>query len=102
MLLEILWTLEGFATEVALVWLEWNMDAHVRCDVVALDSRGTACTPLAGEVQVVCRLAADVTLADVVLVCVLVACRIENIDVAYIEGFRRSASLAAANPLTSE
>jgi len=67
MLLEILWTLEGLAAKVALVWLERNMYAHVRGDVVALHGGGSACAPLAGEVQVVCRLATDVALADVVL-----------------------------------
>lgn len=67
MLLEILRALEGLAAEVALVWLEWHMDADVRCDVVALDGGGPAGTPLAGQVQVVGAFAPDMALADVVL-----------------------------------
>lgn len=43
------------------------MDADVRGDVVALDSGGAAIAPLAGEVQVVGALAANMALADVVL-----------------------------------
>lgn len=48
MLLEILRTLKGLAAEIALVRFERNMDADVRSDVIALDRRGAAGTPLAG------------------------------------------------------
>ena len=74
MLLEILRALECLATEVALMRLEWNMDADVGFDVVAFDGGGAAGTPLAGEVEVVGALAADMALADVVLGCVLAVC----------------------------
>jgi hypothetical protein len=67
MLLEILRALERLAAEVALVGLEGHMDADVRGDVVALDSGGAALVPLAGEVQVVGALAANMLLADVFL-----------------------------------
>lgn len=43
------------------------MDAHMRRDVISFDSRGTAGTPVAGEVQVVGRLATDVGFANMVL-----------------------------------
>ena len=66
-LLEILGTLESFATEVALVWLQWYVDADVRSDVVALDRGGAAVTPLAGQIQIVGALATNMTLTDVVL-----------------------------------
>jgi hypothetical protein len=36
-LLEILRSLESLATEVALMRLEGNVDADMRCDVIALD-----------------------------------------------------------------
>jgi len=68
MLLEILRALERLAAELALVWLQWNVDADVRCDVVALDSSGATTTPLTLEVEVVCALTADMTFTDVVLV----------------------------------
>jgi len=67
MLLEILRTLERFATELALVRLERNVNANVRGDVVALHSSGPAGVPLAGEVQVACALAPNMPFTDVLL-----------------------------------
>jgi hypothetical protein len=67
MLLQILGTLEGLAAELTLVRLERDVDADVRSDVVTLDSGGAARVPLAGEVEVVGALAANVTLTDVLL-----------------------------------
>lgn len=66
-LLQILGTLEGLAAELALVGLERNMNADVRGDVVALDGSGPARVPLAGEVQVVGALAADMALTQMLL-----------------------------------
>jgi hypothetical protein len=66
-LLQVLWTLECFSTEVAFVRLERDVDADVGCDVVAFHGGRAAGTPLAGEVEVVCALAADMAFADVVL-----------------------------------
>lgn len=43
------------------------MNADVRGDVITLDRGGTAGIPLASEIQVVCALATDVALADVLL-----------------------------------
>lgn len=66
-LLEILRTFEGLATEVAFVWLQRNVNANMRSDVITLNSRSTTVTPLAGKVQVVGALAANMALTDVVL-----------------------------------
>jgi hypothetical protein len=66
-LLQILRALEGFATEVALVGFQRNVNADVRGDVVTLDGGGATCAPLAGEVEVVGALAADMALAHVIL-----------------------------------
>lgn len=41
-LLEILGTLEGLATEVTFVRLQWDMDTDVRGDVITLDGGGSA------------------------------------------------------------
>lgn len=49
-LLEILRTLEGLATEIALVRLQRDVDANVRGDVIALYSCRTAVAPLTGQV----------------------------------------------------
>ena len=67
MFLEILGTLEGFATEFAFVWFQRNMNSNVRGDVVTFDGGGTAATPLARKVEVVGALAAYVALADMFL-----------------------------------
>lgn len=67
MLLQILGTLEGFAAEVALVWLQRNMYTNVRGDVVTLHSGCPAGVPLASQVQVVGALSADMTLADMII-----------------------------------
>lgn len=67
-LLQILGALESLAAEVALVRLERDVDANVRCDVIALHGGGAAVAPLARQVQVVGALAANMALADVVLV----------------------------------
>lgn len=85
MLLQVLWTLEALAAVGALVWLQWDVDADVGGDVVALDGRGTAVNPSTGQVQVVGRLAADMTLADVL-----------------IKGLGGLAALFALIPLTGE
>lgn len=66
-LLEILWPLERLAAEIALVRLQGHMNTDVRRDVVTLDSSRAALVPLARQVEVVGALAANMTLADVVL-----------------------------------
>lgn len=72
MFLEILGSLEGFATKFALVWLQGNVDSNVRGDMVALDGCGTAATPLTRQVQVVGALAAYMSFADMFLWTLLV------------------------------
>ncbi len=67
MFLEILRTLEGLAAEVTFVRLQGDVDPDMRGDVVPLDGRSSALAPGAGEVQVVSRLAANMSLADVLL-----------------------------------
>lgn len=66
-LLEILRALEGLSAEVALVWLQRDMDTDVRGDVVTLHRCGAARVPLASQVEVVGALPSNVPLTDVVL-----------------------------------
>ena len=73
MLLQILWSLEGLAAEVALVWLERDMYANVRCYVVTLHCGCPTCAPLACEVEIVGALATDMALAYMILECVSIA-----------------------------
>ena len=70
-LLEILRTLERLSAEVALVWLQGNVNTNVRGDVVALDRCGAARVPLASQVEVVGALPPNVPLTNVVLFRVL-------------------------------
>ena len=67
MLLEVLRPLEGLSTELALVWLQRHVDADVRGDVVPLNRGCPALAPLAGEVQVVGALAANMALTEMIL-----------------------------------
>jgi hypothetical protein len=66
-LLEVLGTLEGLAADVAVVWLERGVYADVGCDVVTLCAADVAALPFAGEAEVVCGLAADVVVAEVLV-----------------------------------
>ena len=67
MFLEILGTLEGFATKLAFVWFQGNVDSNVGGDVVAFDGCGAAASPLTGQVQVVGTFAAYMSFADMFL-----------------------------------
>ena len=66
-LFEILGSLESFAAKVTFVWLERDMDADVRGDVIPLDRGGPTRVPLASEVQVIGALATNMALTDVLL-----------------------------------
>jgi hypothetical protein len=126
-LLEILWTLERFATEVALVRLQRHMNSDVRGNVVTLDGGCATCTPLTGQVEVVGALATDVALAYVILDDLLVSgvyCDEERVrharetsdamrrgsfaskttcrKMTYVESFGTLASLTTALPLAGE
>lgn len=67
MLLQVLGSLEGLATELALVRLQGNVNTDVGSDVVALDGSGATRVPLASEAQVVCAFATNMSLTDVFL-----------------------------------
>lgn len=69
MLLQVLWSLKGFAAKVTFVRLQRNVHANVRSDVIALDGCGSAVPPLASEVQVVGALPTNVPLANMILNC---------------------------------
>lgn len=69
MLLQILRSLEGLATKLALVGLERNMDADVGSNVVTLHCGSATLTPGAGEVEVVGRFSANMSFTYVLLRC---------------------------------
>ena len=66
-LLQILRALEGLSAELALVRLERDVNSDVRGNVVTLDGGCAARVPLAGKAQVVCALAANMAIANVLL-----------------------------------
>lgn len=82
MLLQILGSLEGLATEITLVRLERHMHSDVGCDMIALDSGRVACSPLAGQVQVIGTLATDMALAHVFLLSPKVISTLRNTEAA--------------------
>ena len=67
MLLEILGPFECLAAKVALVRLERDMDTDVRGDVVPFDGGRATTAPLAGQVEIIGALAADMTLTHMFL-----------------------------------
>jgi hypothetical protein len=67
MLLEILWSLEGLATKLALVRFQRNVNSNVRGNVIALDGGGTTLAPGAGEIEVISRLSANMAFANMLL-----------------------------------
>ena len=99
MFFQILGSLEGLATEFALVRLQRDVNADVRGDVVTLDGGGAALAPGAGQVEVVGRLAADMTLADMFLVTVRTGNSQQGCEETHIKGFWRGATLTATLPL---
>lgn len=66
-LLQILRPLERLSAKVTLVRLQRHMDADVGGDVVALDRGRPAIPPTTSQVQVIRTLAADMTLADMLI-----------------------------------
>jgi len=65
MLLQILGPLESFATEVAFVRLEGNVNADMGRDMIAFNRCCSARVPTTGEVKIICALATDMFLTDV-------------------------------------
>jgi hypothetical protein len=65
--LQILGPLERFTTELTSVGFQRNMDANVRCNVIALDHGDGAIAPGTGKVQIVGALATNVGIANMVL-----------------------------------
>jgi hypothetical protein len=66
-LLEILRAFESLLAEIALVRLEWYVNTDVRCDVIALDGRSAAVAPSTRQVEIVGRLATNMTFTHMIL-----------------------------------
>jgi hypothetical protein len=66
-LFEILRSLERLLAVITFVRLQWNVNPNVTGDVITLDRGGSTIAPSTGEIEVVCGLAANVILADMVL-----------------------------------
>ena len=100
-LLQILRTLEGLATEVTFVRLQRDMDTDVRSNVVTLDGSSTAGCPLARQVEVVGALATNMLVTDMflkyLLETVLLAPARDD-GRAYVENFWRNEAFTARVP----
>ena len=101
MFLEVLRTFECFATKVAFVRFQGNMDTDVRGNVITFDCRGSAATPLASQVEIVGALATDMAFTDMVL--------IESVRYSsrpticpYVESLWAGASFTTTGPLTGQ
>lgn len=68
MFLFILWSFESFSTKLAPMWLQWNVNANVRRDVIPLDDFSVAATPSTDQVQVIGAFAPNVGVAYMILV----------------------------------
>ena len=67
MFLQVLRSLESFATEFTLVRLQRNMDPNVGGDMVSFNSRGTTVAPLTSQIEVVGGLATNMLFTNVLL-----------------------------------
>lgn len=67
MFLQVLGSLEGFATKITLMRLQRYVNANVRGNVVTLDRGGMAAPPRTGEAEIVGALASHMTLTDMFL-----------------------------------
>jgi hypothetical protein len=109
MLLQVLGTLEALSTEVALVWLEWNMDADMGGDMVTFDSGSTAEVPTTCQIQVVGALPSNMAFADMLLYAwldeAIIRCEFQKgteVESAYVESLWRLATLSTLVPLTGQ
>jgi hypothetical protein len=66
-LFQILRTLKALLALFASVWLERNVNSDMASDVISFGGLGGASSPGAGQTQIICRLAADVLFAQVLL-----------------------------------
>ena len=102
MLLQVLRALEGLAAKVTLVWLEGHMDTDMRGDMVSLDGGRTTTTPLAGQIEVVGALTANMALAHMFLHLLVYAYRRTIRKETHVKRFRCRRLLSAPLPQTRQ
>ena len=67
MFLQVLRSFESFAAKVTFVRLERNVNANMRSDVVTFHGRRSAVTPLTRQVEIVCALATNMPVTNMIL-----------------------------------
>jgi hypothetical protein len=67
MLLQVLGTFEALSALFAGMGFEGDVDSNVTCDVVSFGGLGGTGSPAASQAQIICRFAANVFLAQMVL-----------------------------------
>lgn len=68
MFLFILWPFESLPTKLAPVWLQRNVNANVRRNVIPLHDFNLAVTPSTDQIQVIGAFAANMDVAYMVLI----------------------------------
>lgn len=68
MFLFILWPFESFPTKFAPMWLQRNVNADMRRDVIPLDDFNLAVTPSTDQIQVIGTFTPNVDVAYMILV----------------------------------
>ncbi len=93
-LLEVLWTLEGLSTDVAVVRLEWCVNTNVRCDVIALGTGDVTAFPLASKAEVVGGLTTDVVVAEMLVDDLGIEEHLATVVPSAVDGFGRCLKLS--------
>ena len=106
MLLQILRSLEGLAAEIAMMRLQWDMNANVRGYVVTLDNSDMTIAPSTSQIKIVGALTPNVVLTNMVLEAKVSGGSSINlsdmIETTYIKLFGAMCSLHTADPLALE
>lgn len=65
--LQILWPFERLSTKLASMRFQWHMDTNMGGDVIPLNDLDLTIPPCTDKIEIVCTLATDVRLANVIL-----------------------------------
>ena len=66
-LLQVLRSFESFAAKVTFVRLERNVNTNMRSDMIALHGGCSAVAPLTRQVEIICALAANMPVTNMIL-----------------------------------
>ena len=103
MLLQILRTFEGLATELATMRLQGHMNTDMRSYVIALDDLNATVRPGALQIEVICAFAPNMFVADMILdKSVNSLSAVWRVSKSYIKHFRRRVAFSTSCPQASK